>query len=247
MITRSSLVAYSELLAQISELAQRDIATVLYQLRGASAETIEEAIIELYPSIADRYSAASAVVAAEFYDSIRQAQLGRGILTILADPQTVDSYLTSAYWSLDGDDITDRLMTSMDRHVRRGSQDTMLANIFNDYERPRWAWVPMNATPCAWCTLIASRGFDFSKAGIESMYEKRHDNCKCEIVPSWETSPRVEGFDRERFLKIYEDSYDEESGDVSLKRRRGESSSDYRRRIETNRLMSRMRKAIKAQ
>ena len=66
----------------------------------------------------------------------------------------------------------------------------------HDPSKPRYARVPSGAKTCAFCAMLASRGFVYAsedKAGALGQY---HKDCDCEIIPSWDRkNPKIEGYD----------------------------------------------------
>ncbi|PJM72344.1 hypothetical protein CS006_10430 [Bifidobacterium primatium] len=63
---------------------------------------------------------------------------------------------------------------------------TMQRNIRLDPTKPRWARVCGSATPCAFCVMLASRGFEYSSQETADFGPGFHDgHCHCSVVPSW--------------------------------------------------------------
>lgn len=70
--------------------------------------------------------------------------------------------------------------------VNAAARLTTQRNMRIDPSKPRWARVPRGARTCAFCTMLASRGFTYlseDSAGLEMQY---HRDCDCQIVPSWD-------------------------------------------------------------
>lgn len=63
---------------------------------------------------------------------------------------------------------------------------TMQRNIRTDPTRPRWARVCGGAQPCAFCVMLASRGFAYLSEDTAGLGGGFHDgHCHCSVVPSW--------------------------------------------------------------
>lgn len=74
-----------------------------------------------------------------------------------------------------------------------------------DPARPRWARVPVGRTTCAFCLLLASRGFEYTSASAAGAEVKFHAGCDCAVVPSWGKTPlAVEGYDPDKLYELYE-------------------------------------------
>ena len=54
----------------------------------------------------------------------------------------------------------------------------------NDPTRPKYARVPQGKT-CAFCAMLASRGFVYASEDTAGKWNKYHHDCDCKIVPSW--------------------------------------------------------------
>ena len=63
---------------------------------------------------------------------------------------------------------------------------TMQRNIAIDPTRPKWARVCGSAKPCAFCVMLASRGFAYNSQETADFGPGFHDgHCHCSVVPSW--------------------------------------------------------------
>ncbi|KFI92445.1 hypothetical protein BISA_0845 [Bifidobacterium saguini DSM 23967] len=63
---------------------------------------------------------------------------------------------------------------------------TMQRNIRTDPTKPRWARVCGGAKPCAFCVMLASRGFAYLSEETAQLGGSFHDgHCHCTVVPSW--------------------------------------------------------------
>lgn len=87
------------------------------------------------------------------------------------------------------------------------AQRQQMANIAADPTRPRWARVPRGRVTCAFCTMLAGRGFvytseDAAGGGIGNVY---HAHCDCEPVPSWGEA-KLSGYDPERLDALYKEA-----------------------------------------
>jgi hypothetical protein len=63
---------------------------------------------------------------------------------------------------------------------------TMQRNIRIDPTNPRWARVASGRNPCAFCVMLAGRGFAYTSQETADFGGSFHDgHCHCTIVPSW--------------------------------------------------------------
>lgn len=87
-------------------------------------------------------------------------------------------------------------------YIKRSAQDAMVANC--DKARLRYARVPSGFETCAFCFMLASRGFVYSselKAGLGHSY---HPNCNCTVVPGAKGRTAIDGYDPEGMYKRWE-------------------------------------------
>ncbi|KAB5606677.1 hypothetical protein [Bifidobacterium jacchi] len=82
---------------------------------------------------------------------------------------------------------------------------TMQRNIAIDPTKPKWARVCGSAKPCAFCIMLASRGFVYSSAeAAGGDMNDYHNDCDCEPIPSWDgKNPKIEGYDPDRLYERY--------------------------------------------
>ena len=87
-------------------------------------------------------------------------------------------------------------------YIKRSAHDAMVANC--DKANLRYARVPSGFETCAFCFMLASRGFVYSselKAGLGHSY---HPNCNCTIVPGAEGRTSIDGYDPKGMYKRWE-------------------------------------------
>ena len=104
--------------------------------------------------------------------------------------------------------------------VNASARLTTQRNMRIDPSKPRWARVPRGARTCAFCTMLASRGFTYlseDSAGLEMQY---HRDCDCQIVPSWGRQT-LAGYNPERLTAMWQEA-SKGGGDYreTLKRKR---------------------------
>jgi hypothetical protein len=87
--------------------------------------------------------------------------------------------------------------------INASARLTMQRNMRLDPSKPRWARVPRGATTCAFCTMLASRGFAYlseESAGLEMQY---HKDCDCQIIPSW-GKQSLKGYDPDAMYEMWQ-------------------------------------------
>lgn len=82
------------------------------------------------------------------------------------------------------------------------AQRRQMTDIAGDLTRPRWARVPRGRVTCAFCTMLAGRGFVYwtaQSAGLGSTY---HRHCDCMIEPSF-GKQELSGYDPDPYQRLY--------------------------------------------
>lgn len=83
---------------------------------------------------------------------------------------------------------------------------TMQRNIRIDPTNPKWARVASGSDPCAFCIMLAGRGFAYTSQDTANFGGSFHDgHCHCTIVPSWGTRPVLTSA-QQRWKSMYEAS-----------------------------------------
>jgi len=234
MVTQVQLERHRRQLLQVEGMCARQINVILTSIRRMPPEQAAATLHRMVPAVVSRGGTAASFECARFYSEIRAAQVG-GRYRPSAAPGARTAQVTSNIdWAvagmLDGsgsDDVRSRLLRSVPRMALSAGRNTIIQNADRDSVAVRYARIPMGPDPCAFCVMQASRGFVFKS---DSMNEW-HDNCKCVLTPSFEESPRAEGYDPDVYYEKYQKGYKVAGG-----RRAGETAKDY-----TSRLMSAMR------
>lgn len=88
--------------------------------------------------------------------------------------------------------------------IRTASREAEMGNCETDPTRPRWARVPSGVNTCAFCAMLASRGFVYkteeTAGGLGNTY---HPHCSCTPTPSWDGTPQLDGYDLKGYKKLY--------------------------------------------
>lgn len=204
---RSDVDRYARAANDIANEAVKDLDQVLDLVADLP---LEEAIAELQailPDLVDYHGETLAAVAAEWYEQLRDAE---GLFTAtLADSYSAEQIQGTVKYAgkflAAGDQAAARqlLAGAMQRWIMYSGRETVARNVRLDPSKPRFARVPVGET-CAWCDMLASRGWVYHSketAGINGGY---HDHCNCQIVPSWDAGKaHLEGYDPDDLYEKY--------------------------------------------
>ncbi|MFR0565116.1 hypothetical protein [Bifidobacterium porcinum] len=83
-------------------------------------------------------------------------------------------------------------------------QRRQMTDIAGDPTRPRWARVPRGRVTCAFCTMLAGRGFVYTseEAAGGGLGNRYHNHCDCEPVPTWGEA-KLTGYDPDKLDALY--------------------------------------------
>lgn len=147
------------------------------------------------------YGEAAGALACELYDEIATIEKAGVKIAVPADPPSYE-YVKKAV----GETIASspaRVPELVSRMVKQTGADTTLQNAKRD--GAYFAWVPHGDT-CAFCLALASNGW--RKASNDTINGKHadhiHNNCNCEFAISFKGKGEVEGYEWEKYRRIYD-------------------------------------------
>lgn len=106
------------------------------------------------------------------------------------------------------DDRVRRQVGAMARsQTRRMANQAMIANAGRDHVR--FARVPSGGRTCAFCAMLASRGFVYHTAETAGSMNRYHNDCRCEIVPGFDDDTSIDGYDPDALYEDYARARDE--------------------------------------
>lgn len=212
MTTRADVDRLGAATARIVELARRDLEAAFRSLNLASPDAVRDALLEIVPALVREYGDVAATVAAEWYEEVRAAQVGGSFNARLADGFPVDemqSTVRREAGHLWGDDQAKTLVAlsgSIQRFVMYSGRATVARNAERDPANPRYARVPRGTKTCAFCSMLASRGFVYhTEESAGGHWNHYHDDCRCQVVMEWDKDAHhIEGYDPDVMYSKYE-------------------------------------------
>jgi len=235
-IPRSYVEDYSKALNVVSERARERLVEALSQIDyTADVAEIREAVIAIMQRACGASSTLAARLAAEFYDGLRvrfgiddgfraeadsrrEPEATSGAVRAFADKLDDSIPNVSAFQQLCEDRI--------DYETRRAANMCMAYNANRDPRKPKWARIPTGAETCPWCLMLASRGFVYNS---EAAADHNHPGCDCKVVPSWDKTPKAQGYDPDDYYEKWRDAITKEA--ESSAERKGTSVESERKRI----------------
>lgn len=195
-----------------SQAAQRDFMKVWALLDFDDLETAKLILLDLLPGLVEKYGDAAAEAAAEMYEAVCLAETGKRTTAELAKASQKKvrksvHYASTLMAAGAFDKAFGVLRSALDYHVKKPARDTVERNAKRD--GIRWARVPQGTSTCAWCIMLASRGFVYHDEDLAKESHGYHEGCDCLPVPSTKKNtvcPGYEAEDRARYLSIYKDA-----------------------------------------
>lgn len=226
MATRLSIDRQIRVLHRASDQALKELNKLLAspEIRGLSDEALKEALKLYAPSLVRKYGSLAAAAASEWYMELRnQAGVVTDFTPSIARLVGVAEIRKGIdkLFEVKGEKLENRIRAQISQWVRQQAQETIVKNAFRDPAKPRFARVPKGKT-CAWCTMLASRGFVYASPETAGELKKYHTDCDCMIVPAWGAKePKIEGYDPDALYEMYSKARDVGGGvDKAVQRMR---------------------------
>lgn len=187
------------------ELAQTDLSRLWANLEGLNPQTQRDLLLETVPALVERHGDIAATAAAEWYERVRLKDTGQARYEAVAadcfPSQAVQDSIrwkAGVLWS-DPERMARFLMNATDRWVKYSGRATIMQNVSRDHAR--YAIVPQGKT-CAWCTMLASRGFDYRS--MDTARASMHEHCDCQPCPQWDAKKTIiAGYDPDAMFDQY--------------------------------------------
>lgn len=208
MVDAEALDEYVAVGQDIRALSAVAVARLIESLDLEDALDAVAQLERLLPSLVTQYGELSAVAAADYYERSRPKSLKPTKRVLVA--AVVDDLGPAIGWSAtplfqaepDKAGVTSRLQTVTDARVKTAGTDTILEMSTRDKVKPMWARVPVGDT-CDWCKMLGSQGWSYKSANSAGEGRAFHANCECQIVPSWDENPTLEGYDPDALREEY--------------------------------------------
>jgi hypothetical protein len=208
MTSRADLDRLSAAQRELVRMAQNELAGFFSSVDLSRPELVRDALIEIVPLLTREYGELVATVAAEWFEEVHPGTyLAQTASATFPDDAIVENvrYHAGSLFTDDPYATLSGISGAIQRFVLYSGRTTVARNVQLDRERPRFGRVPTGAKTCAWCSMLASRGFVYltkDTAGIVA--SDYHDDCDCQIVPEWDSgSSHIAGYDPDRLYDQY--------------------------------------------
>lgn len=219
-VRRRELERYAAVIDQLGDNAASSLWDVLMadldMMRDVMTKDewreFREALIEDLYQTRLYWSDAAGAEACDFYDSVITNRDETGMFNPAQLPDQVSreqcaaTVRALAHYIFDGhmDKFVEKVVQNARDGVRGFANETIIRNARRDGAKGvRYARVPVGVETCAFCIMLASRGFVYHSKESAEGNAHTHPDCDCKIVPGFEGDV-VEGYDPEVYEAIYE-------------------------------------------
>lgn len=168
MATAAQVAEHRAANQSLSEMAQREL-TEFFQSLNVFGDpyAVKAALLEFVPELVQAYGDAAAVLAADYYDMLRDVPpSASSFRALLAEPISLDQVVGTTKWAIDPlfdaepnpSGVLDLLTGSVQRLVLQAGRDTVMESAWADNVTTGVARVPRGLNTCDFCIMLASRG-----------------------------------------------------------------------------------------
>lgn len=208
MTSRADVTRLTRAQRELVRMVQNELAGFFSAADLSRPERVRDALVEIVPLLVREYGELAATVAAEWYESVHPgeylAQTAEGTFPEAGVVESV-RYHAGALFTDDPASALAGLSGAMQRFVFYSGRNTVARNVQLDPSRPRFARVPSGTQTCAWCSLMASRGFVYWSRETAGLNDHWHNDCDCQIVAEWDRDrAHIDGYDPDRLHEMYQ-------------------------------------------
>lgn len=179
-----------------------------------TAKKQRDQVMQFFASLVDVYGNNASTLAADFYFQAAQEAGMKIAEPLIGDMPRYESiasavrYAARALWGGERDAESFRIncVRSLKKFIKQCGDRTMEANAKRDGTKGvKWARVPRGPETCAFCIMVASRGFVYASEDSAAFFGHSHENCDCDIVCGFDDEG-LEGYDEQKYLDMYLES-----------------------------------------
>lgn len=208
MTSRDDLNRLTAAQRELVRMAQNELRGFFGSVDLTRPELVRDALVEIVPLLTREYGELVATVAAEWFEQVHPgAFLAQTAAETFPSAGVVENvrYHAGALFTDDPYAAVNGISGALQRFILYSGRTTVARNVQLDPSKPRFGRVPTGAKTCAWCSMLASRGFVYltrETAGVVA--SDYHDDCDCQIVPEWDSgSSHIDGYDPDRLYDQY--------------------------------------------
>lgn len=183
MVSRAEAERYARAEDRLDRELRGDILRVWRSIEGRSPEYMRDALLEVLPTLVDKYGEGSAVLAAEYFESLVPSS--GAVLAPLTSGEAVRASTRAAagaLWTSAPSQTLNMVTASAVRHMRQAGRSTIHEST-RRADGYAYGRVP-DPGACSWCLMLASRGAVYAtKRTAGGDGNDYHDECRCDPTP----------------------------------------------------------------
>jgi hypothetical protein len=203
VLTDTHVADYRDMINNLVAVAVGDVKTVLDSFEGtANPIVFRDALLLALPEVLDPYCSAASVLAAEWYEQLRDLANPSssytptaGVVNITGNAERLVRYAVASLFRQSDRPVFQLISGGVQRLIANAGRQTIHANMVADPAPTRWARVARPGC-CVFCGMLASRGAVYgsreSASGVVSrglpvsakdFRSTFHNHCTCVAVP----------------------------------------------------------------
>lgn len=209
-ISLDTWTKYRDILKKLSDKAADEFRDAVWNIngrwKGVGLGLIpRDDLIEYAYALVAKYGEGTAAVACELYDEMARLSDMNLAPAVPAELPTINEVGKAINGTIKQSVNENMVSGTVGRLVKQVGQDTTVRNAIRDGAEV--AWVPAGDT-CAFCLTLASRGWQYASKQIvkKGHAEHIHANCDCAYAVRFNDRTNIEGYDPDKYLKMYENA-----------------------------------------
>ena len=197
MLNESNFMAYVRKMHQLNELAAQEMQSYIDSF---GFDNMSYLVMKAH-QIATKYGEGTSSLATLLYDYLAEHQGAKVPPAAPAPTATMDETWGAVQGALN--ESEKKVPDAVSRLVKQAGADTIQQNAARDHAE--MAFVPVGQT-CAFCMMLASRGWEYVGRNVKSHAAHIHANCDCQYIVRFNSDEGVEGYDPNKYKRIYYDA-----------------------------------------
>ena len=211
MLSREDFENYGRMTVDLANQASAEFDQFVRSLKVTDYWPVRETIMDFAEGLIREYGGAAALNAADFFEM--QTGIANALASESIDLKSLDTSLRYAISQARYDALEKSPLSAVNQNIARQTKNyahkTMVDNAKKNHTM--FARVPTGAHTCAFCRMLASRGFVYYSKQSAGEMMQFHNDCDCHVVAGVDG---VEGYDPEELYRDYKDARENaENGD----------------------------------
>lgn len=203
MLSREDFEKYGQTTVELANQASEEFDRFIKSLNVSDYWAVRETIFDFAEGLIREYGGAAALNAADFFES--QTGIANALASESIDLKSLDTSLRYAISKARYDELEKSPLSAVNQNIARQTKNQAHQTMVDNARRSHtmFARVPTGAHTCAFCMMLASRGFVYYSRQSAGEMMQFHNDCDCHIVAGVDG---VEGYDPEELYRDYKDA-----------------------------------------